>query len=163
MLYYKDTNNKPFAFEDNVTGEIITKVEATHNTTLTEITKADYDAITAPAFTELQAKKVNEIKSAFTNSLANGYTCSNNITMDADITSVNTLKSGYDLATIIGQTTMDIRDYNNIVHTNILISDVFTMITELGVNINTQLVKKWTLEDQINLAITQAELDLIVF
>jgi len=35
MQYYKDTKNNPFVFEDNVTSEIIAKVEATHKTTLT--------------------------------------------------------------------------------------------------------------------------------
>jgi len=54
MIYYKDTNNEPYAFEDNVTAEIITKVEATHKTTLTKITLADYEAIIVP--TPLQKK-----------------------------------------------------------------------------------------------------------
>ena len=67
MLYYKDTNNKPFVFEDNVTADIIAKVEATHNTTLTEITKEDYESLIAPTFTELQNRRLNELKIAYEN------------------------------------------------------------------------------------------------
>ncbi len=62
MIYYKDTNNKPFVFEDNVTAEIIAKVEATHKTTLTKITTVDYKALIAPTFAELQAAKQQTIK-----------------------------------------------------------------------------------------------------
>ena len=62
MQYYKDTNNKPFAFEDNATAEIIAKVEATHNTTLTKITQAEYKALIAPTFAELQKAKKQSIK-----------------------------------------------------------------------------------------------------
>ena len=65
MLYYKDTNNKPFVFEDNVTDKIIAKVEITHNTTLTEITKEEYEAIIAPTFGQLQNRKIQEIKKAY--------------------------------------------------------------------------------------------------
>jgi len=65
MQYYKDTNNKPFAFEDNATSEIITKVEATHKTTLTKITEAEYKAIIAPTFVELQTAKTQELYAAY--------------------------------------------------------------------------------------------------
>jgi len=57
MQYYKDTNNKPFVFEDNVTAEIIANVEAIHKTTLTKITEAQYKAIIAPTSAEIRAKK----------------------------------------------------------------------------------------------------------
>jgi len=65
MKYYKDTNNKPFVFEDNVTAEIIAKVEATHNTTLTEITLADYEAMITPTLAELQIAKVSELYASY--------------------------------------------------------------------------------------------------
>ena len=163
MKYYIDTSNKPFVFEDNVTSEIIAKVEATHNTKLTEITLTDYEALTAPTFAELQIAKINEIKSAYQNQLKLGYICSNTINMDAEQDKVNTLKNGYDLAVKTNQATMDIRDYNNVVHTAIALADVDTMIIELGTNISTQLAKKWQLEAQVQPATTQAELDLIVW
>lgn len=67
MIYYKDASNKPFVFEDNVTQEIIEKVEATHNTKLTEITLADYEAMIAPTLDELKAKKIAEFYQAYNN------------------------------------------------------------------------------------------------
>jgi len=65
MKYYKDANNSPFEFEDNATDEIITKVEATHNTILTKITKEEFNIIKAPTFKQLQSKKLSEIKSSY--------------------------------------------------------------------------------------------------
>ena len=65
MKYYKDTNDKPFVFEDNVTDEIIAKVETIHNTTLTEISLEDYEALIAPTFSGLQTAKISEIKQAY--------------------------------------------------------------------------------------------------
>jgi hypothetical protein len=73
-----DTNNKPFVFEDNVTVEIIAKVEATHNTTLTEITLTDYEALIAPTLDELKAKKISELTQAY------------NTEIEADIAYMNT-------------------------------------------------------------------------
>ena len=67
MKYYKSTNNKPFVFEDNVTQEIISKVETIHNTTLTETTQADYEAMIAPTLDELKAKKIAELYQAYNN------------------------------------------------------------------------------------------------
>jgi len=92
MKYYKDTNNKPYVFEDDIfkelpkygntpildkegnpTGkykqigtyqkatEIIAKVEAIHNTTLTKITQAEYKALIAPTFAEITAGKKADI------------------------------------------------------------------------------------------------------
>jgi len=149
MKYYKDTNNKPFVFEDNVTSEIIAKVEATHNTTLTEITLADYQAMIAPTLAELQSRKLGEIKKAFN--------------MDATIEKIGVLNSGYTLASTAGATTMDIRDYNNVVHSGIAIGDVKTILLELGQNYQVQLSKKWSLEERVKSAATQVDLDAIIW
>ena len=66
MKYFKSTNNNPFVFEDNVTAEIIAKVEATHNTTLTEITRSEYEALIAPSLDELKQRKVGELTQSYT-------------------------------------------------------------------------------------------------
>ena len=161
MQYYKDTNNKPFVFEDNATDEIIAKVEATHNTTLTEITKEDYEAMIAPTFTDLQKAKVSEIKQAFTTATKAGFTCSNNITMDADLQDIIALKAGYDLEVSFSSTTIDITDYSNKDHLGVAIDDVFTMIQELGANYKTLRAKKNTLRELVNTATTQSDLDAI--
>ena len=67
MIYYKDTSNKPFAFESNITADIIAKVEATHKITLTKITLAQYKALIAPTFAELQTVKLSELETAYNN------------------------------------------------------------------------------------------------
>jgi len=114
-------------------------------------------------FKEAIAIKISEIKQSFITATKSGFTCTNGITMDADLTSIQTLKSGYDLAVKLGATTMDITDYNNIDHLALPIANVDTMLTELGVNYNTIRVKKNTLKKQAESAKTQAELDLIVW
>jgi len=150
--YYKDKSNQLFVdpIVENHTG-------------LVEITKAEFDAMIAPTFSELQIAKINEIKQAFTTATKSGYICSNNITMDADLTSIQTLDSGYNLAVKLGATTMDITDYSNVDHLALSIADVDTMIIELGMNYNIFRVKKNTLKKQAEVAKTQTELDAIVW
>ena len=65
MRYFKDTDNNPYVFEDNVTEAIIKKVEATHNAELTEITRQEYEALIAPTLEELKERKKQEIESAY--------------------------------------------------------------------------------------------------
>jgi len=163
MKYYKDTNNKPFVFEDNVTPEIIKRVENIHKTTLTEITQSEYEAMIAPTFEQVKEQKKSEIKTAFNNALKAGFVCSNGIKMDADINDISKLKAGFDLATTINATTLDVRDYDDITHYNLTLDEVNTMIVELGVNYQTLLKKKWDLEAQVNNAKTTAELEAIVW
>jgi len=67
MQYYKDTNNKPFEFEDNATDEVIANVAIKHNTELTAITEAEFKAMQAPTFEQLQSTKLSEIEQAYNN------------------------------------------------------------------------------------------------
>jgi len=109
-----------------------------------------------------QSIKATEISSALTEELNLGFTCLNLIKMDADIADVTKLDSGQRLAVLGGATVMLIRDFNNVSH-EVLVSDVAVMILQLGVNYQTTLAKKWELSDQVSLARTQADLDLIVW
>ncbi|RMG28678.1 MAG: hypothetical protein D6732_18465, partial [Methanobacteriota archaeon] len=97
----------------------------------------------------LKQQKEAEIKAAFNTALASGYTCTNGITMNARLEDVLKLKAGYDLAMKLNQTTMDIRDYNNVTHSAVPIADVDVMITELGTNYQTLWTKKNTLLDKM--------------
>jgi len=97
------------------------------------------------------------VKESYFNELKNGFTCSNNIKMDAEIDKAQMLKNGYDLAVSLGQSTMSIRDFDNIVHQDLNISDIDAMLQELGINFQTQLGKKWVLEKTITEAATVAE------
>jgi len=65
MKYYTDTNNEPYVFDDNVTAEVIAKVETIHKTTLTKITLTAYKKLIAPSFAELQTAKKQEIKTSY--------------------------------------------------------------------------------------------------
>jgi len=83
--------------------------------------------------------------------------------MDATMQAVSTFSAGYNLAVAAGVNTMNIRDYNNVVHTGIATSDIQTMLIELGNNCQTQLDKKWMLESKVNEATTQTDLDKITW
>ncbi len=163
MKYYKDIDNKPYVFEDNVTPEVIARVEQVHNTTLTEISQTDYEVLIAPTFKQLRSQKIAEIKSAFNQAVTSGFTCSNGITMNSNIDDIDKLQKGYDLAVKNGLAAMDIRDFNNITHTAIALSDVDTMLLELGNNYAGLLKHKWDLIDAVNAATTQAELDAVAW
>ncbi len=63
MKYMIDTNNNPFVFEDNVTQDIITKVEGTHNTKLTAITEEEYIKLITPSDEELAQMEQGRINS----------------------------------------------------------------------------------------------------
>ena len=70
----------------------------------------------------------SRIKNKFETLLTNGFVTTSTIKMDLDTT---LLKRGYDLAVSLSETTMDIRDFDNITHTGITIANVQTMLQEL--------------------------------
>lgn len=170
--HYDETNGKLLGWYDS-------EIHSTIPTPNISVTDADWqiaidnnynyiDAVTNTlsfkdfrTFTQLQEAKIAEIKAAFSTAVSSGFTCTNTITMDADISDILALKAGYDLAIALGQTTMDITDYNNADHTSLAVADVFTMITELGVNYNTLRTKKNALRTQALAATTQAELEVV--
>ena len=156
MKFYKDENNKIYAFkEDGSQDEFI-------GSDLTAITKKEADNIRFP-FSTKQEAKITEIKSKFIEATKAGFKCTNGITMDADLIDIITLKAGYDLTVSLGADKMSITDFNNDDHTDIAIADVFTMIQELGVNYETLRVKKNTLRKQAKDATDQAGLDEVVW
>jgi len=114
-------------------------------------------------FPQLQTAKLGYVKSSFNTTLEAGYATSKGIKMDATIQAISTLNAGHTLAVASGTTTMDIRDYDNVVHIGVAIADVQIMLVELGSNYQVQLNKKWALEAQVKACITQADLDKIVW
>ena len=106
-------------------------------------------------------EKFHEIKKDFEEA-SKSFTTSFGYTMDADIDRVARLKSGLDLANLVGSNSLEIRDYNNETHTVDLIT-VNSMVLELGINAQTQLQKKWLAQDQIKAAISPQEVRLISF
>jgi hypothetical protein len=115
-------------------------------------------------FAELQKQKIEEIRQSFIDSLNNGYVCpTSNIKMDANINSINTLNSGFTLATYEDIIKMDIRDYDNVVHSDVSLKDISVILIELGQNYRTQLTKKWTLDEKINNALKEKDLVSVVW
>ena len=154
MKFYKDENNKIYAFkEDGSQDEFI-------GSDLTAITKKEANNIRFP-FSSKQEAKITEIKSKFVEATKAGFQCSNGITMDADLIDIITLKAGYDLAVSLGADKMNITDFNNDDHTDIAIADVFAMIQELGVNYETLRVNKNTLRKQAKDATTVSKLNKV--
>ena len=76
---------------------------------------------------------INTINNEYTTAVSNGVTVTVDGTiyhMDCDATDYTSLKSGIDLATVYGDTTIDITDYNNIVHQGIKLTDAVTINNE---------------------------------
>jgi len=124
MQYYKDTDDIPFAFQDDIfielpkygdtpildkdgnpTGKfkqigtyqkatkIIADVEATHKTTLTKITEAEYKALIAPTFKQLQTAKTQVIKRDLQNYLRSYTLASGTVVLNSIQDQSNNLKN----------------------------------------------------------------------
>jgi len=104
------------------------------------------------------------IKTDFESEIALGYICPvNSIKMDTTQSDIDLLQGGYDLASSLSETTMDIRDYSNVVQTGITLANINSMIVELKTNYRTQLTKKWTLQSSIDIATDKNSIDIIVW
>ena len=79
--------------------------------------------------------KINELKTASSESLGVGFTCSNNIKIDADYSSVGFLKAVYDRAVRKSFSSLDITDFNNNENVGITLENTALMIDELDDNI----------------------------
>lgn len=111
---------------------------------------------------DLKAAKKAEIKAAFSAALDAGMTCANGIKMDADMLRILRLKGGHDLARAAGASALDVRDFDNVVHTAMPLADVWQMILDLGANYQSLLAHKWAIESQVDAVIdpATAEADL---
>jgi len=111
---------------------------------------------------EAQAVKTISIKEDFHNAVLLGFTTTSGITMNSLDTDIRKLKEGYDLAIILKQLSMAIRDFHNATHT-VLLPDVLVMCTELGLNYQTLWLRRNTLLDTINNAKTVATVKGVVW
>jgi len=107
--------------------------------------------------------KIVELKGNFAQSLDFGFICANGITMNAHLEDVQKLKAGHDLALKLSQTTMDVRDFNNVTHKALPVADVDAMIVELGQNYLTLWTKKNQLIDAVNAAKTINAVNKVVW
>ena len=178
MKYYKDTKNKPYVFEDDIfldiaildekgkkTGsykkatEIIANIEKVHNTTLTNITLAQYKALVAPTFTELKTTKLSVLEIAYTN--ANELDISYmNTTFQADTKSQDLIVKVLSAGSVPS-------GFFWIDKANNQVTMTFTQLQGLSGAIltrnQTNFIKFQGLKYQVKLAKTQAALDKIVW
>lgn len=94
---------------------------------------------------------------------SHGFVCFNGIRMDCRPEDVRRLHDGVVMAAMIGQTTMDIRDFDNVVHYGIPVAEVRQMVKELGNRLAARLKHKWALQKRIDAATTIAEVESIVW
>jgi len=159
MLHYKDTNNNPFAFEDNVTPEIIAKVETTHKITLTKITLAEYKALIAPTFTQLRTAKKQEIYGAYNNA--------NQLDIAYMTTTFQADKASQDLIVSVLSAGSVPTGFFWLDKANNQVAMTYAQLQGLSGAILTRnqanFVKFQGLKAKVKLAKTQADLDLIVW
>lgn len=96
----------------------------------------------APSLDILKNNAVSLIQRGMDSALEQGYMTTLNIKKDAKLTDLQQLKAGYDLAVLLGETTMSIVDYNNVVHADLPLTDIETIMGEVGANYRAQFFKK---------------------
>jgi len=116
-----------------------------------------------PALQEVRDEKIQFLKTQYMQATRSGYTCSNGILFDADLPDIQRLLAGHTLATSLGAPTMDIRDFNNAVHTAVPLAEIWTMLEELGVNYQTILGNKWAKEAAVASATTLPEIEAVAW
>jgi len=116
-----------------------------------------------PGMEELKALQVAVIVQAFDVELAKGFMTSLNIKMDCKQGDCAKFKDGYDLVEFSGETTMLIRDYNNVNHDNVPIATAKQVMVETAKHTRTQWLKKNTLCDQIQAATTPDQVAAVVW
>jgi hypothetical protein len=159
MRYYKDTNNKLFAFEDNTTEEIITRVESIHKTTLTKITKEEYDTIKSPTIKEVKKVKKQQVENTYQEAIQKPIEYNGNI-FQAD-------KDSQDILTKVitsapsGFTINWLDINNNIV--NMTLDDLKGLAQAILVRGQQLFAKKVQLKKQVDNASTIKEVKAIVW
>ena len=158
MKYYKDTNNNPFVFEDNVTAEIIAKVEATHKTTLTAITQAEYEVMIAPTLDQLKAIKIGELSQSYNTEVELDIAYMNT-TFQADDKSQDMLTGVLSVGSVpAGFYWVDVAN-NKVAMTYADLQGLAgSILTRSQINFD----KLQTLKAQVRAATNSSELDLIV-
>lgn len=132
---------------------------------LTTLVHTEYSSWDGNSWVEdLSAIRTNQksiITNSFNTALSVGFTTTSTIKMDATYDDVMRLDAGVRLAEALSQTNMDIRDFDNVTH-NVSTTAAKTMVNEIGTNYQTILQQKWTKCDEIDLASTRANIELVV-
>lgn len=99
------------------------------------------------------------IKTAYLKELSQGITTASTFKMDADIT---LLKAGYDLAVSLNETSMLVRDFDNVSH-DLALADVELLISEVTLAYRALWLKKVEMQDAIDAELTAEEVLNVVW
>lgn len=152
MKYYKNRHQQIFGYDE--TDE--TQLE------LIDIAIAEnWQDITGqwpppPNLDDAKAMQAAVVSQAFETALLAGYMTTLNIKMDATLEALQKLKTGYDFCVLMGDATMTVVDYDNVVHADLPLADIVKIMKEVGGNYQTLYLKKQTLRGQV-LAASTAE------
>lgn len=113
---------------------------------------------------QYRVRKTDEIMAAYLAEVSGSVSCLVNGTsyeMNAGLDAASKLKSGYDLAILLGETTMDIVDFSNSIHLGVAVADVLEIVQLMSIDYRDTWSKKATLVAQIDAASTYSEVDVI--
>ena len=112
---------------------------------------------------DLKNQAMTTINASFDAVLAAGYMTTLSIKKDTKLADIYQLKTGFDLAVLLGETTMSIVDYDNVVHTALPLADIETIMGEVGANYRTQFFKKQQYRAAIAAATTPEAVAAVVW
>lgn len=138
-----------------------------NGTTLTVEGKSDSEIATAESAITIpdpldtaKAVRIAVMVTAYDAATAAGFT-TNSILMQTDLNRIERLKSGYDLAILESEATMDIISLDNTITSAVAVATVLTMVRELGVNARTLLFQFHARRNSINAAANIAAVNAI--
>lgn len=103
---------------------------------------------------DIKTAAFNRVAASFADALLQGCTVSLGYKMDATLQALQNLKTGFDLATLLHETSMTVVDYDNGVHANVAMADVEKILKEVGGNYRALYMTKQQLRGQIEAATT---------
>ena len=159
MVYYKDTNNNLYAFNDNIKQELIDKVAQKHNTKLFQITTKEYKKIKTPTLQDLKQTKKQEIEEAYIKAIQEPIVYNNN-TFQADLDSQKILSQI--IAVAPDDFEIDWLDIdNNLIH--LTLDDLKSCAQLILKRGQEMFAKKVALKKQLEKAITKDEVNKITW
>lgn len=111
----------------------------------------------------LKQDAITRLAKTFENALTTGFTTSLSIKMDATLDALQSLKTGYDFALLLGETKMTIVDYNNAAHTDLPIADVAKIMAEVGGNYRNLYMLKQQIRGQVMAATTPQQVTAVAW
>lgn len=107
--------------------------------------------------------KTQEINSGFALDLLNGFAVSLGFKMDSTLEALQKLKTAYDFAKLVGDTTMAVVDFDDDVHANTSLADVEKILKEVGGNYRSLYMLKQQLRGQVKAAVTAEAVNAIAW